>query len=102
MNKKIKIIIQDALTINNASGIFKKLSEGLLSDGDLIISIPEPDPVDVTFMQIMHSFIKKYKATDKKVSFEISRPNELVMAFKRMGYYDLAGILESAENKVEG
>ncbi|HEY3389220.1 MAG TPA: hypothetical protein VGK38_06580 [Prolixibacteraceae bacterium] len=102
MENKLKIIIQDELTINNAAEIYKLLAEGLQHDGDLQISIPAPLPVDVTFMQILHAFMEKCKSVNKKVYFIINSQNEFISALIRMGYYDLAGIFEPSENKVEG
>lgn len=102
MQNKLEITIQDELTINNAAEIYKLLADGLLCSEDLLISIPAPVPVDVTFMQILHVFIDKCKSINKKVSFKINDQNEFVKALIRMGYYDVARILETSENLGEG
>lgn len=102
MENITKITIQDELTINNAAVIYNLLAEGLQSDTDLIISIPNPIPIDVTFMQTLHSFVEKCKSVNKKVRFEIEKHNELIMALIKMGYCDAAGVLKSSIITTEG
>jgi hypothetical protein len=96
LENKTKITIQNELTINNAAVIYNLLAEGLQCDGDLIISIPNPFPVDVTFMQILHAFVEKCKSTNKKVLFEIEKHNELITALIKIGYCDAYGVLKTS------
>lgn len=97
-----KITIQSELTINYASEIYKTLAEGLKQEGALLISIISPTCVDVTFFQILNSFMTKCRAINKKVFFEINGRDEFVSALMRMGYYDITPTLNSAALKKEG
>lgn len=99
---KLKISIQNELTINYATEIYKLFADGLQSDGDLLIVIDSPIPVDVTFLQILHAFLAKCKSQNKKVFFEINGLSEFNEALMRMGYYNFAKILGSASEVVEG
>ena len=98
MKNKLKISIQNNLTINNAAEIYKLLAEGLQSDSDLVVSLPNSLPVDVTFMQTLHAFKAKCKSIDKKVFFDINGQNDFVKTIINMGYYDVSKTLEIPEN----
>ncbi len=102
LDNKIKITIQNELTINNAAEIYRLMAEGLNSEGDILISIPEYTSVDVTFLQILHSFSAKCQSADKKVLFEINGKKELVSEFIKMGYYDISAALADVEMRMEG
>ncbi len=97
-----KITIQNNLTINFAADLHRLLMKGLKSDKDLLIAISESSPVDVTFLQIFHSFIAQCEIVNKRVFFETNGNSELISALARMGYYDISGVLESVEPKMEG
>jgi ABC-type Na+ transport system ATPase subunit NatA len=102
LENKIMITIKDELTINNSAKIYSDFAKALLVDGNILISIPSPIPLDITFLQILHAFLSKCKSVNKNVSFEVTGYNELKMALIYMGYYDIARFLETSENKVEG
>lgn len=94
--------IKNELTINYATDTYKLLLNGLNEEGDLTIKITQSTPVDVTFVQILHSFLEKCKSESKKVFFEINDQNEFVEALKQIGYYDMSQVLETAKNHLEG
>ncbi|MBU0474442.1 MAG: hypothetical protein KKF62_09770 [Bacteroidetes bacterium] len=88
------MIIQNELTINYAAEIYKLFTDELEKDADLKITLESPTPIDVTFVQILHSFLAKCKSINKKVSFEIKEQNEFVKALKQIGYCDATKVLE--------
>lgn len=88
------MIIQNELTINYAAEIHKMFAEELKEEGDLKVTLESPTPIDVTFVQILHSFLAKCKSINKKVSFEIKGQNEFVKALKQIGYYDVTEVLD--------
>ncbi|PIQ07551.1 MAG: hypothetical protein COW71_16455 [Ignavibacteriales bacterium CG18_big_fil_WC_8_21_14_2_50_31_20] len=92
---KIIMIIQNELTINYATEIYNLLSEELKVEGDLKIEFESPTPIDVTFVQILHSFLAKCKSINKKVSIELKGKSEFVNTIKQMGYRDISEVLEN-------
>jgi len=102
LKKKLKITIENDMTINWAAEIYKLFTEALQDKGDLLIAIPSSTPVDVTFLQILHAFLAKCETLNKKVFFEINEQNEFREALMKMGYYDLTGVLGATSEVGEG
>lgn len=83
------MIIQNELTINYAAEIYKMFAEKLKEEEDLKVTLESVTPIDVTFVQILHSFLAKCKSKNIKVSFEINGQNEFVKALRQMGYNNM-------------
>jgi len=98
---KSKITIQSELTINYAAEIYQSFTEGLKTETDLEIAILTPSPVDVTFLQLLHSFLTKCRSINKKVFFEINGKDEFIAELIKMGYYDVTSLLNPAYPREE-
>jgi hypothetical protein len=96
------MIIQNELTINNATEIYNMFAKELQTEEDLHISIIETTPVDVTFIQIVHSFLAKCKSMNKKIFFEIKGQPEFIANLKRAGYFNFTELQLSSENELKG
>jgi len=76
-------------------------TEGLKTETDLEIAILTPSPVDVTFLQLLHSFLTKCRSINKKVFFEINGKDEFIAELIKMGYYDVTSLLNPAYPREE-
>jgi|GEM_PF-3204212 len=91
------MIIDTELTINNATDIYKSFAEAIETENEIQIQIKNQSPIDVTFVQILHAFIKKCKSLNKNVTIEVEEQNSFINSLEQMGYFELNDVLIISE-----
>lgn len=95
-DNRLTILLGGELTINTVNEFVDKLQEVLLSSNDnFLIKITGVEAIDLSFLQVIHSFVHTAKEQGKKVSVTSSLNPEIVLLLKNSGVYN---ILSSENN----
>lgn len=94
-DNRLTILLGGELTINTINEFVDKLQEVLSSNDNFLLKITGVEAIDLSFLQVIHSFVHTAKEQGKKVSVTSSLNPEIVLLLKNSGVYN---ILSSENN----
>ena len=94
-DNRLTILLGGELTINTINEFVDKLQEVLSSNDNFLLKITGVEAIDLSFLQVIHSFVHTAKEQGKKVSVISSLSPEIILLLKNSGVYN---ILSSENN----